>query len=175
MKKILLFVTLFVLCLALTVSCSDNTQTKDDDNNTKSETLDDTNIKTHDVSAISKELGQLDIIVENTNREFLDNDLCDYYFSNSQLLSKVTNCVFFVSKTTALYEVGVFKSDSEEKRAEIIDDIEKRRENLISTYELYSEEDKKIAEKMIIKEDGDIVYYVATPDNAAIEKVILSK
>lgn len=174
MKKILLFVTLLVLCLALTVSCSDNSRDADD---TENEALnaDDTEVKAHDVSAMSKELGRLDIIVENTNREFLDNDLCDYYFSNSQLLSGVTNCIFFTSKTTALYEVGVFKSDSKEKREEIISDIEKRRENLISIYEMYSEEDTKTAKNMIIKEDGDIVYYIATPDNATIENVIVSK
>ena len=112
------------------------------------------------------------IVYQNGSERELDGDFLDYYFGNKDLLLEVDSYVFITSPTTSVNEAGVFKITSESARDTLIKAFETRRGNLIQTYTNYSAEDLAISEGMTIGSFDDIVYFIATPDNASIEALI---
>lgn len=112
------------------------------------------------------------IVYQNGGERELDGDFLDYYFGNKELLSGVDSYVFITSPTTSVNEAGVFKVTSESARDTLIKAFETRRDNLIQIHTNYSADDLAISKGTKIGEFDDIVYFIATADNCAVEELI---
>lgn len=112
------------------------------------------------------------IIYQNGTDRELDEDFLDYYFGSKELLAGVSEYVFITSPTTAVNEVGVFKVTSAEARDALLEAFTTRRDNLIQIHTNYSADDLAVSKNLKSGSFDDIVYFIATPDNEAVEALI---
>ena len=158
MKKIILFLS--VILAIFLVSCTD---------------AEDFSTTDYDVSATADALTELmpeAIVYQNGGSNELTEDFLDYYFGDSTLLAEVDSYVFITSPTTAVNEVGVFKVTSAEARDALLEAFATRRDNLIQIHTNYSADDLAVSENLKAEAFDDVVYFIATPDNATIEAII---
>ncbi|MBR5459895.1 MAG: DUF4358 domain-containing protein [Clostridia bacterium] len=166
MKKLILLIT--VTLALLLVSCS-TVEIKEESTVTPS---DYSVQETLDSLLASGHYSVIPIVYQNGSERELDEDYLDYYFGNADLLEGIDSYIFVTSPNTNVNEMGVFKITDAKNREMLIEAFNTRRENLIQTHTNYSAEDLAIAENMIIADFDDIVYFIATPDNAFVEEIV---
>ncbi len=165
MKKIILSVVA-ILCLVLLVSCSS------DKSDGKITSTDYSVKETLDACLGSSLFPEAPIVYQNGSEKEFDEDYLDYYFGNSKLLEGVTEYIFITSSTTSVNEIGVFKVNSASAKDALTKAFETRRDALVQTHTNYSATDLEISKNMVIGSFDDVVYFIATPDNGAVEALI---
>ena len=165
MKKIVLFVAA-ILCLVLLVSCSS-------DSKDGKITVTDYSVQTALENCLdSSVFPESPIVYRNGSEKEFDGDYLDYYFGNSNLLEGVYEYVYITSPTTNVCEAGVFKITTSSAKDALLKAFETRRDALVQTHTNYSATDLEISKNMTIGSFDDVVYFIATTDNATIEALI---
>ncbi len=158
MKKTLL---LTLLSLVLLVSCAKGGFVTSD----------------YDITSVSNELllteefGDGMVYASGTSLE-LSPSLANYYFDEEDLLEGVDSYVYITSSDEHVSEVGIFKVKNPEAFDEITDAIGDRREALIQIHTNYDQNDLAISKGLTIGRFDDVIYFVATDNNSAIEEII---
>ncbi len=161
MKKILITITLLLLVLA---SCSnggeDNTLTSSD----------------YDVSAVAEELLKTEALkdgfVYSTETSPAIADVAEFYFGSAEILENVESCVFITSPNEHVSEAGVFKVTNKEAADALLKAFHERQKNLIQIHTNYDQNDLKISENLDMGSFDDVVYFIATHNNAEIAEII---
>ena len=167
MKKLL--IAAFIVLALVLVSCGENEEKSTNESDVTVSEYSPVSIK--DTLATSPALADTIIYAPETEN-VLDEDYFDYYFGSSELLSGISDYVYFTSATTAVREAGVFKVKDEKTKNALLEAFGARKENLKAIYENYSPEDVARADAMISGSFDDIVWFVATDDNNAIKEII---
>ena len=128
------------------------------------------------VEEIQSALIENDFFKDGVVYSSLDNPLselyAEYYFGSKEVLDGVVSYTLILSPTTDVCEVGVFKVENDDARDALLKGFENRKSSLISTHTNYSETDLEKAQNLTTGLFADIVYYVATSDNASVEEII---
>ncbi len=158
MKKIILILS--VILAIFLVSCD------------KQETFTATDYSVEEVSFSLTTAFSDGIIYQNGTERELDGDFLDYYFGDKELLTDVDSYVFITSPTTEVCEVGVFKVTSANARDTLLKAFATRRDNLIQIHTNYSADDLAVSQNLKTGSFDDVVYFIATSDNASVEALI---
>lgn len=112
-----------------------------------------------------------DTMVYTTSENPID-DYFEFYVGDPALLEGIEEYVYFTSAGTAVAEAGIFKVKDQATADALLEAFDTRKEALITIYENYSPEDVEKASNMKKGSFDDVVWFVASSDNAAVEKII---
>ncbi len=163
MKKYIL-----VLCLALSLSVVFISCKKDNNNNTPISS-------DYNVQEVQKELLANDFFKDGivySPENPLSELYAEYYFGSKDILNGVVSYTLILSPTTDVCEVGIFKIENDSARDALLEGFKTRQDALISTHTNYSEKDLEISQNLTTGLFSDVVYYIATSDNALVEEII---